>query len=213
MAKSPHSLTVIIPKRNPEMDFRRSTILSMLRYMTLFTETTEMTLKTIFDSLKDKAITSIKCHLVFVINERPIIYVKSITINNCEIPIHLGFYKSTGTSRYDRTIKDYWFPTTQMRCIANDCYKLDKPEDNYILKYDHMTTLSTNEDEIKEQDMLMKYGRFINENNALVSYFLHNKNKLVSELVFEQFKMDTNKYSINYTDYLQEPELIMMMNH
>jgi len=212
MPKSPPSLTVIIPKRNPEMDFRRSTILSMLRYMTLSTETTEMTFKTIFDSLKDKASTSIKCHLVFVINERPIIYVKSITINNCEIPIHLGFYKSTGTSRYDITIKDYWFPTTQMRCIAKDCYKLDKPEDNYILKYDHMTTLSTNEDEIKEQDMLMKYGRFINENNALVSYFLHNKNKLVSALVFEQFKMDTNKYSINYTDYLQEPELIINYN-
>ena len=206
MAKSPHSLTVIIPKRNHEMDFRRSVILSMLRHMS---SNTEMTLKTIFYSLKDKPITTIKCHLVFVINERPIIYVKSIIINNCEIPIHLGFYKSTGTSRYDRTIKDYWFPTTQMICIAKDCYKLDKPEDNYILKYDHITTLSTNEDEIKEQDMLLKYGRFINENNALVSYFLNTKNKLLSELVFEQFKMDTNKYSINYTDYLQEPELII----
>jgi hypothetical protein len=200
------SLSITIPKRDIKMDFRKSTILSMLRYMTL---STEMTLETIFDSLKDKAITSIKCHLVFVINERPIIYVKSITINNCEIPIHLGFYKSTGTSRYDITIKDYWFPTTRLRYIAKYCYKLDKPEDNYILKYDHMSTLSTNEDEIKEQDILIKYGRFINENNALICYILNNKNTFLSELVFEQCKIESNKYIINYTDFLQEPELII----
>ena len=203
------SLSITIPKRDLKMDLRRSTILSMLRYMSSFADTTEITLKTIFDSLKDKAITTIKCHLVFVINERPIIYVKSITINNCEIPIHSGFYKSTGISRHDRTIKDCWFPTTRLRYIAKNCYKLDKPEDNYILKYDHMYTLSTNEDEIKEQDMLIKYGRFINENNALICFFLNKKNKLLSELVFEQCKIESNKYIINYTDFLQEPELII----
>jgi hypothetical protein len=205
------SLSITIPKRDIKMELRKSTILSMLRYMSSFTDTTELVLKTIFDSLKDKAINInfMKCHLVFVINERPIIYVKSITINNCEIPIHSGFYKSTGISRHDITIKDCWFPTTRLRYIAKYCYKLDKPEDNYILKYDHMSTLSTNEDEIKEQDMLIKYGRFINENNALVSCFLNKNNNLLSKLVFEQFKIESNKYIINYTDFLQEPELII----
>jgi hypothetical protein len=72
-----------------------------------------------------------------------------------------------------------------------------------------MSTLSTNEDEIKEQDMLIKYGRFINENNALVSCFLNKNNNLLSKLVFEQFKIESNKYIINYTDFLQEPELII----
>lgn len=206
------SLKIVIPKRNPELEFRKSSIVSMLKYMYKNEDSTETTLQTIFNGLKEKtSIQCIKCHALFV-NERAIIYVKSITINNCEIPINLGFYKSTGISRGDTTIKNCWFPTTHLSQIVKDFCHFAKPEDNYILKYDSIYTLSTNVDEIKEQDDLLHYGRFINENNALVSYFLYSKNKVLSELVFEFFSIKSSNKIIHYTDFLEESELLTIRN-
>jgi|688.fasta_scaffold205586_2 hypothetical protein len=173
-------------------------------------DTAETTLQVIFRGLTNmQNINSIKCHTLFVINDRPIIYVKSITINNCEIPIHMGFYRSTGISRGDKKIKNYWFPTTHLSQLVKDFYHIDKPEDNYILKYDNKSLiLSTDETEIKEQDELLTYGRFITINNALVSYFLTTKNEVLP--TFKPFTLESYVTIIHYTDCLQEPELVIL---
>lgn len=202
------ALKVIIPPPHP-YPFRKATIVSMLKYMYKNEDTAETTLQTIFNGLTDvKNIHSIKCHPLFIINDRPIIYVKTITINNCEIPIHMGFYRSTGISRGDKTIRNYWFPTTHLSQLAKDFYHIAKPEDNYLVKYDNKSlVLSSDETEIKEQDELLTYGRFINENNALVCYFLTTKNELLP--TYKPFSIDSYATIIHYTDCLQEPELVI----
>ena len=199
------ALRLQIPIKDPVSVLRKANIMTMLKYMFNDIEDTQTTLNSIFDGLRDKfkeTIYDIKYHKIFIINERPIIYVTSITINNIETPINMGFYKSLGTSRGDSTIKDYWFPTTKLLHIINDVYKLAKPEDNYVLKYDASYKLSKTEDDIIEQDNLLRYGRFINEHIALVCYILYNHNHLLINSEFAQAQLQSCGRTIPYTDFL-----------
>ena len=204
------NLKLQMPQRDPVMDLRKFNIMSMLRYMCNDVENTQTVLNTIF-----AGVSNIECcinyHKVFIINERPIVYVTSLTLNNSEIPINMGFYKSLGISRGDSTIKEYWFPTTQIIRLLNnyklskpeDNYKLSKPEDNYILKYDAIYKLSTNEADIKEQDDLLKYGRFINKHYALICYLLYQNNSTILDSDFIPAQLQPNDISIHYTTFIK----------
>ena len=195
------NLKLQMPQRDPVMDLRKFNIMSMLRYMCNDVENTQTVLNTIF-----AGVSNIECcinyHKVFIINERPIVYVTSLTLNNSEIPINMGFYKSLGISRGDSTIKEYWFPTTQIIRLLNN-YKLSKPEDNYILKYDAIYKLSTNEADIKEQDDLLKYGRFINKHYALICYLLYQNNSTILDSDFIPAQLQPNDISIHYTTFIK----------
>jgi hypothetical protein len=205
-------LTLQLPPKDPESDLRKFNIMSMLKYMCSDVKNTQNTLNSIFDGIIYETINdsiNIKYHKIFIIEKRPIVYVTSIIINNIEIPINMGFYKSMGISRRDSTIKNYWFPTTQIIQLSNNNYKLSKSEDNYILKYDAIYKLSKNEVDIIEQNNLIQYGRFINKNYALVCYVLYKNNHLLSECEFSPAHFQLYDTNIIYTDFLQGPELIM----
>lgn len=207
--KKPRPIMSLAPfqKKNEELIFRKQSIINMLKYMT----DKDNSIQVIFDELTDKKnINNIKYYKLFNINERPILYVKSITINGIEIPIDLSFYKSTGTSRGDEAIKDYWFPTTKIR-IEDGKYKLSKLEDAYLAKYENMANINTSRNIVEEYDLL-KYGRFITINNALVGYFLYKNNNILLNSSFDPVnleKLSTYKSYIPYTDFIQEPELTL----
>lgn len=128
------------------------------------------------------------------IGERPIVYVKSITTRNKKIPddifkentVNLAFYRSTGTSRHDSIIKDFWFPTTKI--TSGDDVIINKLESIYVSKYESYKykELSTDPAEVTEQDNILKYSRYINYINALVGYFLYINNDKINENTFSK---------------------------
>ena len=126
--------------------------------------------------------------------ERPIVYVKSITTRNKKIhddisrkiDVKLAFYRSTGTSRHDQTITNFWFPTTKITTIGEII--ITKLESSYVSKYEPYKYKSLSEDptEIIEQENILKYGRYINLTNALIGYFLHINNNKINEDSFDK---------------------------
>ena len=126
--------------------------------------------------------------------ERPIVYVKSITTRNKKIPddisrkidVNLAFYRSTGTSRHDQTITNFWFPTTKITTIGEII--ITKLESSYVSKYEQYKYKSLSDDptEVTEQENILKYGRYINLTNALVGYFLYINNGKINEDSFEK---------------------------
>uniref|UniRef100_A0A6C0HGJ7 Uncharacterized protein n=1 Tax=viral metagenome TaxID=1070528 RepID=A0A6C0HGJ7_9ZZZZ len=199
------NLKIKIPVKDPEAVLRKANILSMLRFMCNDINDTQTTLNSIFNRLSKEPITCIKYHPIAMISGRPIVYVTSMVINDTEIPINMGFYKSTGISRSDSTIKECWFPTTQAIRITEDKYRLEKPEDNYILKYENCYNLSNHD--ILEQEELLHYGRFINKKYASVCYFLYKHNTLLADSLFVPIEPHR---IIVYSVFLQGKESILL---
>lgn len=93
-------------------------------------------------------------------------YVKVIEIDGKKLEKPLYFYKSTGTSRanpFDDPPKNIWFPSGDKLFDINlftNKLRINKLEDEYMEKPDKI---------IKEYESLLKFKRFVNENNAIIS--------------------------------------------
>ena len=98
--------------------------------------------------------------------------------------LNLYFYKSTGSSRPGDNIEGIYFPLNYFPSDDKKIYlfqkdygiiRIKKPEDHYKIKYE-LLSLSLTEKELKkieeESTELLKYGRFITEENALISKYL-----------------------------------------
>ena len=125
---------------------------------------TEKDIIDIFSTFLPENLTNLKYINLFNIKDRIIIFVISIDIDSKTIPINMAFYKSTGTSRNNETIKGYWFLTIQYG--LND--KLVKPEDEYLEESLYSKDFMT----LEMKNNLKDYKRFINKQYAQVSYFL-----------------------------------------
>jgi len=100
---------------------------------------------------------------------------KIVIIKN---PYHLAnrqFYQSSGKSRGDSNIAGIWFPFT-----GKELGRFLKSEDKYLSAIDYLLESkepNTERDEIVKEiivsEDLLKYGRFINYENALLSGYLY----------------------------------------
>ena len=88
----------------------------------------------------------------------------------------LVFYRSSGVSRLDSSIKDIWFPCGEKTCVSPISKRITKAEDKYLLSNSILSSqvnLENNTyDPTNEMPYLTKYGRFINKNNAIISKML-----------------------------------------
>jgi len=211
--KKPRPLLSLAPfqKKNEDLIFQRRNIITMLKYM--YRDEKSYSINNIFHDLIDKnTINTIKYYKLFIINDRPILYVKSITVNRVEIHINLSFYRSSGISRGDESIKNYWFPTTHIRIDYDKKYILAKLEDNYLEKYENMPILTDPSRNREEEEGILNYGRYITMNNALVGYFLFTNNDVFPNSSFEEINLEQlSNYTnyIPYTDFIREPELTL----
>ena len=131
----------------------------------------------------------LKKDLLDKLTARGIVQINSITIGRKEKKFKkLYFFKSSGSSRPDDKIKDIYFPINYLPSVditgKEDIYlfqkehtgvRIKKPEDYYKFIFENLSLaeyLSQKEkfDALKNQ--LLKYGRFITEENALISKYL-----------------------------------------
>ena len=122
------------------------------------------------------------------LKKRDITKINSITIEGKPKKefkdLNLYFYKSTGSSRPGDNIEGIYFPLNYFPSDDKKIYlfqkdygiiRIKKPEDHYKIKYE-LLSLSLTEKELKkieeESTELLKYGRFITEENALISKYL-----------------------------------------
>jgi hypothetical protein len=98
---------------------------------------------------------------------------------------NLYFFKSSGSSRPEANIKGIYFPINYLPSDDEKIYlfqkehtgiRIKKPEDHYKKKYKLMSLSSYTKTELKElkdeSKELLKYGRFINKDNAIISHYL-----------------------------------------
>lgn len=109
------------------------------------------------------------------VGNRPIVYVKSIKFvdDEKETLVLRSFYKSTGTSRGDINIRNYWFPCVGFKFEPfKETIIISKLEDDILLKlYNHKDTFVDDQlPLIKLNDHpVTKYCRFVTELNSYVS--------------------------------------------
>jgi hypothetical protein len=126
----------------------------------------------------NSAVEYIKICPFMVYNDRPIIYVHSLKFANqpTETIINRSFYKSTGTSRNDITIRDIWFPMSDLGFRQGSVFRggkvtfyaiIGKMEDEILVQLMEELPFDMNAD-------YHTYYRFINENNTYVSKILRN---------------------------------------
>ena len=157
----------------------------------------------IFKELEKYTISDLNYHEVINIKGRPVIYVKSIKINDEEKDINMGFYISSGTSR-KTGLEGYWLPVTNIYKSSNilkgnEIFKYRKPEDKYIMDSKEINPSNYNE--------LQKYMRFINEENAIVSYYLSkNSPELILESIDEKEIEKADKLN-NFEEYIHEENI------
>ena len=131
--------------------------------------------------LLDRKIDYIKLCGLLNLGDRPMIYIKSVKFNDNEkeTPALCSFYRSTGTSRGDVSIKNIWFPAKGLTRST-----IAKLEDDILNRINHSIDLlqgmHANEETIKFYEELLsnsetnvvKYCRFINEFYSSISKYL-----------------------------------------
>ena len=113
------------------------------------------------------------CKVLASFHGRDIVQINSI--NGKPLENNLFFYKSSGVSRMDKSIKDIWFPCGE-KCVSPLSQRITKAEDNFLLNEMMLESqLNSETNSYKPSDnipYLTKYGRFINKQNALISRML-----------------------------------------
>lgn len=132
--------------------------------------------KNIHHTFETNPVTSLLYNIIYNDNKNrkfeityKVVKINKITLldSNTKTFDHLYFYQSKGISRNYNT-KDYWFPTDNSPFqldLNGNLDRLSKLEDNILVsKYNH------------NQYNISKYGRFLTEENSLISKYLFNLN-------------------------------------
>tara|TARA_B100000989_G_C19507898_1_gene457383 strand:+ start:810 stop:1553 length:744 start_codon:yes stop_codon:yes gene_type:complete len=127
------------------------------------------------------------------LNARKILKINKIKIGSEEKePDNLYFFKSSGSSRPGDNIEGIYFPLNYLPSVDNpdktylfelesNGIRIKKPEDYYKSIFIQISLegyLSDKENHDALKNQLLKYGRFINEENALISKYLTNKDSI-----------------------------------
>ena len=128
----------------------------------------------IYDELKKENIDfTFDCKVLASFHGRDI--VKITSINEKPLETDLFFYKSSGISGMDNSIKDIWFPCGE-KCVSKYSQRITKAEDKFLLNemmLESQLNSETNSYNPKDNmPYLTKYARFINKQNALISKML-----------------------------------------
>jgi hypothetical protein len=101
--------------------------------------------------------------------------VKITSINSKDLKDDLVFYRSSGVSRLNSSIKDIWFPCGRT-CISPISKRITKAENKYLMNNNILSLQVDKEDNsykpTNNSVHLSKYGRFINKNYAIISKML-----------------------------------------
>ena len=129
-------------------------------------------IKRIYDELsKEDLDFTFDCKILEPVSGRDMVQI--MAINGTKLHHNLIFYKSSGTSRGNHTIKDIWFPCGS--CSPHE-RRITKAEDIYLGSYNDLVAqvdLENNAYAPKNNEPhLKKYGRFINKTNAIISKML-----------------------------------------
>jgi len=104
--------------------------------------------------------------------------VKITSINSKKIKGNLVFYRSSGKSRQDTSIKNIWFPCGDKSCVSPISKRITKAENKYLLNNSKLVSQVNKESNTynptNNTPYLSKYGRFINKTNAIISRLLGN---------------------------------------
>ena len=163
---------------------------------------------------------SLVYHDVFEYYDRSIIFVKNIVVDGKNLKINMFFYKSSGTSR-STGLKNVWLPTIGINGTDKTIAKL---EDDYITKYTtnihKMIKLWEVQPELSpyvsgEIDNLLKYKRFVTEENAIVSFLLaffdiNNKQQFTISNMTD-YLIRTKSLVLNYADFINGPPITLML--
>lgn len=122
------------------------------------------------------------------LNARKILKINKITIGSEEKELdNLYFFKSSGSSRPGDNIEGIYFPLNYLPSVDNKIYlfelesngiRIKKPEDYYKSIFIQISLEGYLDDKKKKKNLdalknqLLKYGRFITEENALISKYL-----------------------------------------
>lgn len=186
-----------VMREDPKTELNNMKIVSILQQMN------KPQINKLFEEINTDTITKINYALIGDYSGRKIIYVISFNRNTDEIPINMFFYSSSGISREGTDIKDYIFPCTGFSEAIREI-KIDKLEDEYIHKY--IREESSDVRDMKEEEELLKYGRFINLNNTIVGKILYqNREKIFSDAQI----LPVDKINLNIRKILK----IKIINH
>ena len=131
-------------------------------------------IKRIYDELsKEDLDFTFDCKILEPVGGRDMVQI--MAINGKKLHHNLIFYKSSGTSRGNSTIKDIWFPCGN-GCDPQESRRITKAEDIYLGSYNDLVAqvdLENNAYAPKNNEPhLKKYARFINKTNAIISKML-----------------------------------------
>ena len=172
-------------------------------------------IETIFNELNEK-VEYIKLCKFFNVENREIVYVKSIKFekDSYETLVSRCFYKSTGTSRGDVNIRNYWFPCIGFRSeLSKNIIVISKLEDNilqklYIIKDNSklkdINTMYIEDNLTINNHPVVKYCRFVTELNSYVSKALL---KLSPEYISSIPTFPSSENSIKDVDILLDQYL------
>ena len=125
------------------------------------------------DIKKENVDFTFDCKVLAPVHGRDMVRITSV---NGKETNGLVFYRSSGVSRLDSSIKDIWFPCGEKTCVSPISKRITKAEDKYLLSNSILSSqvnLENNTyDPTNEMPYLTKYGRFINKNNAIISKML-----------------------------------------
>lgn len=129
----------------------------------------------IYDDIKSENIDfTFDCKVLASVHGRDMVRITSI--NGNPLDNELIFYRSSGVSRFNSSIKGIWFPCGDKTCISPISKRITKAEDKYLLSNSRLTSQVNLENNAynptNEMPYLTKYGRFINKNNAIISKML-----------------------------------------
>ena len=178
-----------MPKRRPQFKLnltprKKNPVEEILKYMN------SSHVERIYGDLTDTDnITTLSYQNIGMYGDRHIIFVTKYYNNGSEKNIVSGgqlFYKSSGTSR-GTGLKGVWLPCNGIiQELFSEDTRLAKPEDKYLFNLQR-----------KSMDIyqnIIKYGRFITKENAMISKFLSQVEipKLSNKLI-TQHHIDTQK--------------------
>jgi hypothetical protein len=145
--------------------------------------------------IKDNSLpgTKVKPDDVDKLNARKILKINTITIGSEEKEFEeLYFFKSSGSSRPGDNIEGIYFPLNYLPSVDNpdktylfelesNGIRIKKPEDYYksIFTQISLEGYSSNKEKLNAlKNQLLNYGRFITEENALISKYLYNQDSI-----------------------------------
>ena len=147
---------------------KKNSVKYSLKYMPI------QQIRKIYDSIKKQNIDfTFGCKILPSVHGRDM--VKITSINGKKLYNDLVFYKSTGTSRNNNSLKNIWFPCGE-QCISPISKRITKAENKFLLRNNNLQNQVNIENNSYRPNnntpFLSKYGRFINKNNAMISKML-----------------------------------------